>query len=345
MIGGHTYFQQIATKITNKIINGKQCTLFIHVDDILATHVDQSALDEVYNQLKEVFVTVDYHTGNDLNYLGMQIHIDDEHVTVKMSGYVDMILKDYDHVKQYTTPALPDVLTVPKDSPTLDEPQRKRFHTIVARLAYYTQRIRPAIALPVAYLSGRVTKATVSDKVKLNRVMGYVKATRDVGLIYKCRKGDYSVHGYVDASLGCHMDGKSHSGIVVYIDGNPIYTASTKQTLIARHSTEAEIVAASDKVKFITSCQEFISHQGYDVPPPILYQDNQSAQGMMEKGTGEDRTVHMRTRKYSVKELVDEKDLVIQYASTDVMWADGLTKALQGSKFVIMSNMVQKGEC
>jgi hypothetical protein len=66
---------------------------------------------------------------------------------------------------------------------------------------------------------------------------------------------------------------------------------------------------------------------------PELYQDNKSAIDMMTTGIGKVRTKHLRTRKYRVKEYVDNGNLKVIHCSTEKMIADVLTKPLQGSLF------------
>jgi hypothetical protein len=57
----------------NMMIEGKQCTLVIFVDDILALSEDTSALRWVERKLKERLAEVTYKAGKDISYLGMDI--------------------------------------------------------------------------------------------------------------------------------------------------------------------------------------------------------------------------------------------------------------------------------
>lgn len=50
----------------------------------------------------------------------------------------------------------------------------------------------------------------------------------------------------IDASFGIHGDGKSHSGYAAMIDGGSVEAKSKKQSIVTKHSTEAEMVALSD---------------------------------------------------------------------------------------------------
>ena len=57
--------------IMNKMIDGKQCTLSIFVDDILALSVDTKTLEWLLAELRKEFDDVKAEIGNDLSYLGM----------------------------------------------------------------------------------------------------------------------------------------------------------------------------------------------------------------------------------------------------------------------------------
>ena len=41
--------------ISNKMINGYQCTIQVHVDDLKLSHVEQDKLKKIIDQLNEVF--------------------------------------------------------------------------------------------------------------------------------------------------------------------------------------------------------------------------------------------------------------------------------------------------
>ena len=58
----------------NKMVNGEQLTVVFHVDDLKASHKDQTVLDEFIKQLKDIFGKQDElteSTGLVHEYLGM----------------------------------------------------------------------------------------------------------------------------------------------------------------------------------------------------------------------------------------------------------------------------------
>ena len=63
--------------IFNKTINGYQCTIQVHIDDLKLSHVQQDELNKIINQLNDVFgsdgdlLTASYRRIHE--YLGMTI--------------------------------------------------------------------------------------------------------------------------------------------------------------------------------------------------------------------------------------------------------------------------------
>jgi hypothetical protein len=66
----------------------------------------------------------------------------------------------------------------------------------------------------------------------------------------------------IDAAFGVHRDGKSQSGYVAMMSGASMESKSKKQSLVAKNSTEAELIALSDMVS-LAIAREFVIGQGY----------------------------------------------------------------------------------
>jgi hypothetical protein len=56
----------------------------------------------------------------------------------------------------------------------------------------------------------------------------------------------FSINSFIDASFACHPDIKSHTGQFTSLGGGAISTKSSKQRLVTKSSTEAELVGLSD---------------------------------------------------------------------------------------------------
>ena len=82
--------------VVNKIINGKQCTIIWHVDDLKLSHIKQSVLEDIANKLNSKYgqvMPLVIHCGKVHNYLGMTIdYSEDGKVKFLMCNYVDRVL-------------------------------------------------------------------------------------------------------------------------------------------------------------------------------------------------------------------------------------------------------------
>ena len=86
--------------------------------------------------------------------------------------------------------------------------------------------------------------------------------------------------------------------------GDVIDSESGKQKLATKDSTEAELVALSDKSAKVQKIHEFLSLQGSVLDgPPVLFQDNASVLTLIRKtGNNFMRTKHLEARRAIVNE-------------------------------------------
>ena len=113
------------------------------------------------------------------------------------------------------------------------------------------------------------------------------------------------------------------------------FITSSKQTIVAKSSTEAEMIAVSDHAGELIAQNEFYIHQCGSNKPAILFQDNQSTIRLIKNGkSSSDRTKHIKIRFFWLKERADLKDILVEYMPTEEMIADILTKPLQGDLFI-----------
>jgi hypothetical protein len=132
-----------------------------------------------------------------------------------------------------------------------------------------------------------------------------------------------------------HADGKSVTGSVVVLgDAGPLHAKSSKQKIVTKSSTEAELVATSDSANQALFVREFMIEQGYDMKPVIIYQDNMSCMALIKKGRpSSERTRHMSIRHFWLKDKVVDGEVKIEHLGTSDMYANVLTKPLTGAQF------------
>ena len=322
--------------------DGKQCTVCLHVDDLLITCVNESIIESVISSIEAQYKTITVHTGNVHSYLGMTFDFSvTGKVRVSMEGYIRDIVLLTGVTGKAATPAGIDLFMVDPASPKLDEQDREKFHSIVAKVLYLAKRVRPDLLTTCTFLAGRVLFATKQDDRKLDRMMRYINSTMELGITFDMSE-DMSICAFIDASYGVHADGKSHSGAVITLGKHgPVHAKSNKQKLVTKSSTEAELVSLSDNISQVIWTRDFLMSQGYNMKAAIVYQDNMSTMALAEKGRSTaEKTRHINIRYFFVKDRVEAGEIEIKYCPTEYMIADILTKPLQGQAFRDMRDIL-----
>ena len=121
----------------------------------------------------------------------------------------------------------------------------ERFQSVVCKLLYVALCGQPDILLAVVFLASCVSKATLQDQMKLKRLLEYLYGTYDLPLILGA-DDIHTMYTFVDASYAVHKDMKSHTGGVMTFGRGGIACKSTKQKLVTKSSTAAELVGASE---------------------------------------------------------------------------------------------------
>ena len=139
--------------VFNKIVDGIQTTLCVHVDDILCTSVKISEHIELERNLTDRFKDINFEQGSKTSFLGMTIHTSDHGPTsICMAGFVSELVNDFAPTGSVPSPANNQLFEPGHDDHVMIESERKRFHTVVAKLLYLAKRIRPDILVAVSYL-------------------------------------------------------------------------------------------------------------------------------------------------------------------------------------------------
>ena len=318
-----------------------ECTILIYVDDLLITSTDKDTLSEVASRLKDKYGGITTKEGRVHDYLGIRWDFStSKQVTLSMDGYVRELLTKFSHNKQFKTPAGHNLYDTDEHSAALGRDKREAFHSCVMTLHYLAKRVRPDILAAVSYCATRVLSPTLEDQSKLERILGYLSSTPLQTLILKI--GDsFEIRAYVDSSYGTYADAKSVTGTVIMLGEAPVYFKSSKQKIVTRSSTEAELVGISDALSQVLWTREYMIYQGFKIGPVTLYQDNCSTIFLANKGRStSERTRHIKIRYFFITHYINNKEIVIEHMPTSLMIADILTKSLHGTLFTEMTHAI-----
>jgi hypothetical protein len=331
----------ICTFNKGSVSDGDQCTIILHVDDLMITSKNSSIVDKVIADIIEAYKEVRVTRGAVHSYLGMTFDFSEEgKVRVSQEGYVQDLVKAYEITGQARSPAADDLFTVREEAVKLGKAQAEAYHSQTAKLLYLAKRTRPDILTAIAFLTTRVLEPDEDDLRKLERVMRYVKTTSHLPLTLQ-PDTRINVTSFIDASYGVHPNGRSHTGSIVTLGKGAVHAKSTKQKLVSKSSTEAELVALSDEASQVLWTRNFLELQGYKMMPAKIFQDNMSTIAMADKGRStSERTRHINVRYFFTKDKVESGELMIEYLPTGDMIADLLNKPLQGALFRKLRNLL-----
>jgi hypothetical protein len=288
------------------------------------------------------------HRGKVHKYLGMTLDFSHKgQCIVTMHDYLDGILKAYDAaidkhkngflpvtIQCYETPAPDNLFTVNKDCEKLPEDMAADFHTIIAKTLYVTKRARIDTCLSIAFLTTRVRAPNIDDWEKLHHLMEYLWKDHAWPLVLGA-ENDGLLMWYVNASFAVDTNMRGHTGGGLTIGrGFPI-TASAKQKLNTRSSTESKLVGVDDMMPIIIWTHYFFLLQLYGIVDNLLLQDNKSSILLERNGKalGSKHTRHINIRYFFITDWVNMKEISLHWCPTKEMVADFWTKPLQGSHF------------
>ena len=200
--------------VTNKMVNGSQCTVLWYVDDLKISRKDPKVVEEVLAWLENVYGEIRTTRGTKHDYLDMDIeYTGNKEVTVCMKIYMKEILDEFPmEIKgEVSTPASLFLFNVNPEAKKIEEERARAFHTAVAKLLFVVKRGRGDMITATSFLTTRVKEPDEDDWKKLIRLLKYMRATMDLKLTLSAN-GTNVLKWWVDGSYAVHHDFKSHTG-------------------------------------------------------------------------------------------------------------------------------------
>ena len=185
----------------------------------------------------------------------------------------------------------------------------------------------------MAFITTSVHNVDADDMDKLRHLLDYLSATQNRGIVL--RVGDImTVRAFTDASYGVHQSSvKSNTGCAIVLGEARVMSAySSKQKIVTKSSTEAELVASPDSAAQATHLKNCMEKQIYFVGLVVIYQNSLNCMALIKRGElGSERSHNNNIRQFCVAEKVADDDVVIEHINTDLMHANVLAKQVQGA--------------
>ena len=348
------YNQSIADRcLFFKVVDGQLHIIVVHVDDLLITYTHEGDYQMVKRKLSAMFGEMKFIEGPKHTYLGLEITVlRDKSVFLSQGTYLQKVINSYNDwrvtidpkfsLKPYVTPSVSTLISELVIVENCEDAFQQSVIHYVYSLSYVSQRTRPDIMFTVNIMATVVSGPPRSIIRHLDRVFGYLSATVKKGILLGANNTSLSM--MADSAYGIHIDGKSHTGILVYLDTSIISVKSKKQKLVTVSSTEAEMESMTEALKEKQPIHKLLEELNLLMKQPtIVYQDNKSTMRLAKRGEGFDgKSRHMRVRYHYIAEQIAKGEIDIRYLETTKMVADLLTKPGGGSNFAELVSAIVK---
>jgi hypothetical protein len=196
---------------------------------------------------------------------------------------------------------------------------------------------RPDIAHEVGVLSRYMSKPGKEHWASVKRVFRYLRGTTSYGLCYQGRPGldrVLDIHGFVDVDWDGDLDGRrSTSGYVFNLFGGEISWMRKRRVVVALSTTEAEYMAASHASKETIWLQRLCLGIGLVQQAVRLDCDSQSAIFLAKNPSYHSKTKHIDVQYHFVRDMVEEKKVLLEKVDTLKNVADSLTNPVSTENF------------
>ena len=193
--------------------------------------------------------------------------------------------------------------------------------------------MRPDIAQAVGAVSRFCADPKQTHLTAAKRILCYLKGTMNLGLVYRSEENDMCC--YSDADWGGDKDTRhSTSGYVFTMCGGAISWNSKLQKVIALSTAEAEYIALSKACNEVLWMKKLLGEVlDQKIAEVDVMEDNQAAIAMVKNPVYHAQSKHIDIRYHYVRDLYQEKEIVLHYCPSKQNVADVMTKSIPRIQF------------
>ena len=278
--------------------------MLIYVDDLVFLGPSMERIAEEECAFASRFTMSPFQPLHHL--LGIRIEKSVEGILLTQEAYARKVLDrfDFSNSRAQPTPMDTNNELVPFEG-KCDDADRHKFQEIVGSLMYLSIATRPDLATSVNILGRYASNPGPEHFAAAKRILRYLNGTVNLGLQYPA-KMEIRVTTYSDADwAGDRSTRKSTSGLVIFIGKAAVHWRSTLQTSVARSSTEAEYLSASnagqETMGIFNVLQELTEDNTW--PVPELRIDNNGARQQIMADDIKRRSKHIEVHEHYIRDL------------------------------------------
>jgi hypothetical protein len=328
----------------------KHLMVFFYVDDICVLyHRDSKEEYELFRS--KLLEEYEIRELGDLKwFLGIRIIRDrsQSKLWLCQDSYIDKMVSDY-KLENRPTPKIP--LQTDELLPYERKATSHAIHAYqqrVGSLTYIATTTRPDIARATQKLAEFLTNPSPDHISIAEDTISYLKGTRTLAIEYSNTNPSGPLfRSSSDAAFADDSSTrKSTEGALFQLFGGPIDWRSIKQKTVTTSTTEAELLALSHLCKDLLWWQRLFKGLELDLKEDYTaFCDNLQTVRLMLQDSPKlvTKLKHVDIHQHWLRQEVNNKTINIDWISTSIMPADGLTKALPLQKyktFVSQLNLV-----
>lgn len=307
---------------------GQECVIIcLYVDDMLIFGTNVTVVEKTKLFLSSHFDMKDLGEADVI--LGVKMRKSDNGFSLCQSHYIEKILKKFNCYDELPvrTPYDPSIHLKKNNGSSVSQTE---YAKIIGSVMFLMNCTRPDIAYAVSRLSRYTHNPGNEHWTALRRLLRYLKGTMDWCLHFY--KFPAVLEGFCDANWVTDNDEvSSTSGYVFTLGGGAISWKSSKQTCIARSTMESEFIAldlAGQEAEWLRNLLADVPLWGKRSIPVSLHCDSEAAIGIAKNSVYNGKRRHIRIRHSSVRELLKNGVISLQFVRSENNLADPFTKGL-----------------
>jgi hypothetical protein len=335
---------------------GKGIILYVYVDDMISASRDNRKLEDFFAFIQRHFVAKDL--GFPRRVLGIEIERrlgsdGRRSILMHQHSYCEQLLERFSSKESKIVRSTPieRILTSEEiDGEFLSEPGIKLYQRIVGSILYLAVCTRPDLTYSSSILSKYCTAPRKGHFAAAQRVLEYLRGTKNLGLQY-FQDCDDELNAFSDSDHCSETDRLSRNGYILYWGTSPIVWGSKKYTsAVPLSSAESEFYAATlsgtNALHLRNMIQELktmkaLNHELSKTLPAVnLWIDNLSCIKVLNREGFECGTKHIDIRHMWIKQEVKCKRIKVDYVPTKDQPADVLTKPLSKNLFLYQAKLL-----
>jgi len=263
----------------------------------------------------------------------MEIHQTDDGIFIGQQKYAREVLKKFnmESCKEMSTPLMQNEKLCKDDSSNrVDE----RLYISLIGCLMYLIATQPDIQFAVSLLSRFMYCASELHLKSAKRVLRYIKGTLEFGIMFG-RLEEVNLHGFSNSDwAGSSDDVKSTLGYLFSLGSGYFSWSSKKQEVVAQSTAESEYVAAVAAVNQALWIRKILADLKFtQEDQTVINVDNQAAIAISNNPVLHGKTKHFKIKYHFLREVQNNKEVVLVHCKSEDQLVDILTKALSKRRF------------